>query len=663
MGIEFGLCSQLIYRSSNSVTCCTVVIVLLCSWLCCHWLQIGAFFLINLCLVVIATQFSETKKREMSRMLAERKRFQTSSSSTLASSSEPGGCYDELIKYASHIARKVRRRLQRLARRAAQNHRRRRVTPERAAVAVSLRRRRRRRRAGRAQQQTESAAHHATATPSPLVTATPPSPVRRPSSSAIGPEVDNVRQASRPLPEPGPSQQPVLQVLSPPDSETHQQPQQQQEAARRPDFLRMPSHDSVGYASIVSVLSWSSLPTPSVYIASPPPPPQAAPPVPGSGSGCRHESMESDSVTATSYLVLPLELVAISPQSRRASSASGYLRDFCCLSPEQQLVLENCPAISAVDRVRGCFLRSESLGSSEPRQPAAPGAASSRHRFANRAFTVTSEVMPPSLLTHSVSCAVQPDEVVRDKTASPTAQPPDTGDISSGSKSAKATPESSSLPSSVRRNSVNRASSLSSATPPRTKSNFLAVPAPVIGAGARRASVGRARSLGNYDDASCSGTQLLTSQIPHILTSDTSPVARPPATAAVAQPSDSSGSVSPCPPATVCDRAGASSTSLPDGSTSGAGGVNLRSRTNNDVLKVKATQRMTVGRASSFTAADYAERHQRAAKSPKLVHQTSSILPQSPKISSADSVYQRSSSIISTAAQGLPLTYKPVFKA
>ena len=49
------------------------------------WLQIGAFFLINLCLVVIATQFSETKKREMARMLAERKRFQTSSSSTLAS--------------------------------------------------------------------------------------------------------------------------------------------------------------------------------------------------------------------------------------------------------------------------------------------------------------------------------------------------------------------------------------------------------------------------------------------------------------------------------------------------------------------------------------------------------------------------------------------------
>ncbi len=30
---------------------------------------IGSFFMINLCLVVIATQFSETKKRETERML------------------------------------------------------------------------------------------------------------------------------------------------------------------------------------------------------------------------------------------------------------------------------------------------------------------------------------------------------------------------------------------------------------------------------------------------------------------------------------------------------------------------------------------------------------------------------------------------------------------
>ena len=37
-------------------------------------LQIGSFFMINLCLVVIATQFSETKKRELERMRQERAR-------------------------------------------------------------------------------------------------------------------------------------------------------------------------------------------------------------------------------------------------------------------------------------------------------------------------------------------------------------------------------------------------------------------------------------------------------------------------------------------------------------------------------------------------------------------------------------------------------------
>jgi len=83
--------------------------------------QIGSFFMINLCLVVIATQFSETKKREMEKMLAERRRLrqQHSSSSTLASSSDlqPGDCYDELLKYAEHLARKSRRHLRRLARR------------------------------------------------------------------------------------------------------------------------------------------------------------------------------------------------------------------------------------------------------------------------------------------------------------------------------------------------------------------------------------------------------------------------------------------------------------------------------------------------------------------------------------------------------------------
>ncbi|XP_026324776.1 voltage-dependent T-type calcium channel subunit alpha-1G [Hyposmocoma kahamanoa] len=73
---------------------------------------IGSFFMINLCLVVIATQFSETKKREMERMRVERARF--TSSSTLASStnnSEPATCYAEIVKYVAHLWRRFKRRM------------------------------------------------------------------------------------------------------------------------------------------------------------------------------------------------------------------------------------------------------------------------------------------------------------------------------------------------------------------------------------------------------------------------------------------------------------------------------------------------------------------------------------------------------------------------
>ncbi|XP_052740095.1 voltage-dependent T-type calcium channel subunit alpha-1G [Bicyclus anynana] len=73
---------------------------------------IGSFFMINLCLVVIATQFSETKKREMERMRVERARF--TSTSTLASStnnSEPATCYAEIVKYVAHLWRRFKRRM------------------------------------------------------------------------------------------------------------------------------------------------------------------------------------------------------------------------------------------------------------------------------------------------------------------------------------------------------------------------------------------------------------------------------------------------------------------------------------------------------------------------------------------------------------------------
>lgn len=61
--------------------------------------------MINLCLVVIATQFSETKQRESQLMKEQRVRFM-SNASTLASLSEPGSCYDELLKYLVHIIQK-----------------------------------------------------------------------------------------------------------------------------------------------------------------------------------------------------------------------------------------------------------------------------------------------------------------------------------------------------------------------------------------------------------------------------------------------------------------------------------------------------------------------------------------------------------------------------
>uniref|UniRef100_A0A673FQ30 Voltage-dependent T-type calcium channel subunit alpha n=1 Tax=Sinocyclocheilus rhinocerous TaxID=307959 RepID=A0A673FQ30_9TELE len=71
---------------------------------------VGSFFMINLCLVVIATQFSETKQRESQLMKEQRVRFR-SNASTLNSFSEPGSCYDELLKYLVHIFRKGTRQI------------------------------------------------------------------------------------------------------------------------------------------------------------------------------------------------------------------------------------------------------------------------------------------------------------------------------------------------------------------------------------------------------------------------------------------------------------------------------------------------------------------------------------------------------------------------
>ncbi|NWU35455.1 CAC1I protein, partial [Hylia prasina] len=69
---------------------------------------VGSFFMINLCLVVIATQFSETKQREHQLMQEQRARYL--SSSTVASYMEPGDCYEEIFQYICHILRKAKRR-------------------------------------------------------------------------------------------------------------------------------------------------------------------------------------------------------------------------------------------------------------------------------------------------------------------------------------------------------------------------------------------------------------------------------------------------------------------------------------------------------------------------------------------------------------------------
>lgn len=67
--------------------------------------------MINLCLVVIATQFSETKKREIERMKQERARFHSTSTLASGSMSDQLSCYAEIMKYVAHLYRKARARL------------------------------------------------------------------------------------------------------------------------------------------------------------------------------------------------------------------------------------------------------------------------------------------------------------------------------------------------------------------------------------------------------------------------------------------------------------------------------------------------------------------------------------------------------------------------
>ncbi|KAI6177108.1 Voltage-dependent T-type calcium channel subunit alpha-1H [Aphelenchoides bicaudatus] len=83
---------------------------------------VGSFFMINLCLVVIATQFAETKRRETERMLQERKRMRscgslTSSEQGMVTSSKEGGggdsVYAAIVRLITHGCRRLHRYLSR----------------------------------------------------------------------------------------------------------------------------------------------------------------------------------------------------------------------------------------------------------------------------------------------------------------------------------------------------------------------------------------------------------------------------------------------------------------------------------------------------------------------------------------------------------------------
>lgn len=246
--------------------------------------------MINLCLVVIATQFSETKKREMERMLLERKRFH--SSSTLASNSEPGGCYDEMIKYISHLVRKSQRRINRFIRRTA--HARRRVTPERA-VSMTLQPRRKKRklldRGKDASVPCRKDAFHST--PSKMASVDSPHATR-----------DSLDTAE-------------LGISGDP---------------QRPAFLHV-SNASIGFPSVISLFSSNSLPTP------PPALRLCSPPIVSHMS-----SMDSEDFSGK-YLLVPLEIIRTNSHqlsAGNAASVSGNSRRLHAFSRAASLNCEAC---------------------------------------------------------------------------------------------------------------------------------------------------------------------------------------------------------------------------------------------------------------------------------------------------------------------------------
>lgn len=75
----------------------------------CFVLQIGSFFMLNLCLVVISSHFAETKERELTKMKLERKNHCSASVADTELLSK--SIYSEIIEYVGHLYRLSRQQL------------------------------------------------------------------------------------------------------------------------------------------------------------------------------------------------------------------------------------------------------------------------------------------------------------------------------------------------------------------------------------------------------------------------------------------------------------------------------------------------------------------------------------------------------------------------
>ena len=75
--------------------------------------QIASYFMTNLCLVVITTQFQETKQRENELLRASRRREGASTSTIASSRYGKDGCWVEILKYIEHLLRRFKRKIHR----------------------------------------------------------------------------------------------------------------------------------------------------------------------------------------------------------------------------------------------------------------------------------------------------------------------------------------------------------------------------------------------------------------------------------------------------------------------------------------------------------------------------------------------------------------------